>query len=100
MLPLWRRYRSVPGALLQQTRISSKYNTHWASLCLALDFFYGKTGEQAEMTTSAPGASQPLLPPPFRRGRLGQGYVYRAAKPLLRPEDGSFAREDTGVRLD
>lgn len=52
------------------------------------------------MTTSAPGASQPLLPPPLRRGRLGQGDVYRAAKPLLRAEDGSLAWEDTGVRLD
>lgn len=54
------------------------------------------------MTTSAPGPLQPLSSPfPVQQGGgSGRGYKYKAAKPLLQSEDGSFAWEDTGVRLD
>lgn len=43
-----------------------------------------------------------LVPPcPVEQeGSSGRNYAHKAAKLLLQSEDGSFAREDTGVRLD
>lgn len=57
--------------------------------------------DQRGLTTSAPGPWQPLASSPLQQGGgSGSSDVYRAVKLLLQSEDGSFAWEDTGVRLD